>query len=69
MKVMEDQQAAMQQMHQMLRQLRQELRQQLPAGGAEQAQALKRMEGKLSALQGSVLSAGNLLPRVNLLPC
>ena len=55
---MEDQQAAVQQTHQMLRQLRQEMQQQVPGAAAEQAEALRRMEGKLSALEGSVLSAG-----------
>lgn len=57
--VMADQQAATQQTQQMLRQLRQELRQQLPGAAAEsQSLAFQRLEAKLSALEGSVLSAG-----------
>lgn len=56
--VMADQQAATLQTQQMLRQLRQELRQQLPGTGMEQSQAFQRLEVKLSALEGSVLSAG-----------
>ncbi|KAK9830671.1 hypothetical protein WJX74_001810 [Apatococcus lobatus] len=58
--VMADQQAATLQTQQMLRQLRQELRQQLPGTAADQSQALQRLEAKLSALEGSVLSAGSV---------